>query len=168
MAAVNEKIRSAEEEQKLLAPIDEHIGAIQKKIDELRVDGTDRVTSLTSHIAVVRENANYTKEEKAAIIAADRKELEKGQEKKDYKAELTKLFANFDTVFDTPHKRFVAAQYRKFFLKVSNIATEEDFRAMYESLVAGDPKLRNQRALYMKIFGKYVKNAKEKEAELYG
>ena len=75
MAAVNEKILSAEEEQRLLAPIDEHIGAIQKKIDELRVDGTDRVTSLTSHIAVVRENANYTKEEKAAIIAADRKEL---------------------------------------------------------------------------------------------
>ena len=79
MAAVNEKILSAEEEQKLLAPIDEHIGAIQKKIDELRVDGTDRVTSLTSHIAVVRENANYTKEEKAAIIAADRKELEKAK-----------------------------------------------------------------------------------------
>lgn len=98
----------------------------------------------------------------------DRKELEKGQEKKDYKTELTKLFTNFDSVFDTPHKRFVGTQYKRFFLKVSNIATEEDFRAIYESLMAGDPKLRNQRALYMKIFGKYVKNAKEKEAELYG
>jgi predicted phosphoadenosine phosphosulfate sulfurtransferase len=98
----------------------------------------------------------------------DRKELEKGQEKKDYKAELSKLFANFDAVFDTPHKRFVGSQYKRFFVKVSNIATEKDFQDIYESLVAGDPKLRNQRALYMKIFGRYVKTAKEKEAGLYG
>ena len=41
----------------------------------LRADGTDRIIALNNHIAVVRENANYTKEEKAAIIAEDRKSL---------------------------------------------------------------------------------------------
>lgn len=96
-----------------------------------------------------------------------RKELEAPQEKKDYKAELTKLFANFDAFFDTPHKRYIATQYKKFFIKVSPIATDEDFKNIYEALIAGDPKLRTQRALYLRIYGRYLKTAKEKEAALY-
>ena len=58
MATENGKILSVEEEQKLLAPIDEYVGKIQEKIDALRVDGTDKVTYLTNHIAIVKENAN--------------------------------------------------------------------------------------------------------------
>lgn len=76
MANENGKILSLEEEQKLLAPIDKYVGKIQEKIDALRVDGTDKVTSLTNHIAIVKENANYTKEEKKSIIAAAKKDLE--------------------------------------------------------------------------------------------
>ena len=68
-------ILTAEEEQNLLRPIDEYVGKIQEKINTLRADGTDRVIALNNHIAVVRENANYTKEEKAAIIAEDKKAL---------------------------------------------------------------------------------------------
>ena len=68
-------ILTAEQEQKLLQPIDEFVGKIQEKINVLRADGTDRIIALNNHIAVVRENANYTKEEKAAIIAEDRKAL---------------------------------------------------------------------------------------------
>lgn len=70
-----------EEEQKLLAPIDEHVGEIQRKIDELRADGTDRVTALTNHIASVRDNAYYSESEKAQIIAGDKKALEKAKAK---------------------------------------------------------------------------------------
>ncbi len=75
MASQNEKILSVEEEQRLLAPIDEYVGRIQEKIDALRVDGTDKVTALTNHIAIVKENANYTKGEKADTIAEDKRQL---------------------------------------------------------------------------------------------
>lgn len=66
---------TAEEEKALLQPIDDYIGKIQEKINALRADGTDQIIALNNHIAVVRENANYTKEEKAAIISEDRKKL---------------------------------------------------------------------------------------------
>ena len=70
-------ILSAEEEEKLLKPIDEYVGKIQSQIDELRADGSDKVRSLKNHIAIVKENKNLTKEEKAKIIESDKKALEK-------------------------------------------------------------------------------------------
>lgn len=66
---------TADEEKALIQPIDDYIGKIQEKINALRADGTDQIIALNNHIAVVRENANYTKEEKAAIISEDRKKL---------------------------------------------------------------------------------------------
>ena len=60
-------ILSAEEEEKLLKPIDEYVGKIQSQIDELRADGSDKVRSLKNHIAIVKENKNLTKEEKAKL-----------------------------------------------------------------------------------------------------
>ena len=71
----NKAILTAEEEQNLLKPIDEYVEKIQAKINELRLEGTDQIIALNNHMAVVRENANYTKEEKTAIIAEDRKAL---------------------------------------------------------------------------------------------
>lgn len=70
-----EKILTPEAEQALLAPIDAYVDGIQQKINALRVDGTDRVLALNNHIAITRENANYTKAEKADIIAQDKKQL---------------------------------------------------------------------------------------------
>ncbi len=74
-----DKILSYEEEQELLQPIDSYVGAIQQQINALRADGTDRVIALNNHIAVIKENANYTKEEKKAIIAKDNEELAKAK-----------------------------------------------------------------------------------------
>ena len=71
----NKAILTAEEEQKLIQPIEEYIGEIQEKINALRTDGTDQIIALNNHMAVVRENANHTKEEKAALIAEDKKAL---------------------------------------------------------------------------------------------
>ena len=71
----NKAILTAEEEQNLLRPIDEYIGGIQEKINELRKDGTDQVIALNNHIAVVRENANLTRNEKQNIIAANKRTL---------------------------------------------------------------------------------------------
>lgn len=74
-----DKILSYEEEQKLLEPIDSYVGAIQEQINALRADGTDKVIALNNHIAIIKENANYTKDEKNAIIAADKEELVKAK-----------------------------------------------------------------------------------------
>ena len=57
-------ILSADAEEKLLKPIDEYVGKIQAQIDELRVDGSDKVRSLKNHIAIAKEDKNLSKEEK--------------------------------------------------------------------------------------------------------
>ena len=101
MATENQTVLSVEEEQKLLAPIDEYVGGIQEKIDALRVDGTDKVTSLTNQIAIVKENANYTKQEKANIIAKAKQELTqaKAVEQKN-KAEIKSLIDDAEKYLD--------------------------------------------------------------------
>ena len=70
-------IISAEEEAKLLQPIDEYVGKIQKQIDELRIEGTDKVNTLKNQIAIAKEDKNLSKEESSKIIANSKKELEK-------------------------------------------------------------------------------------------
>lgn len=77
--ADNNMILSAEAEEKLLKPIDEYVGKIQAQIDELRVDGSDKVRSLKNHIAIAKEDKNLSKEEKNSIIAKDKADLEKAK-----------------------------------------------------------------------------------------
>lgn len=86
--------------------------------------------------------------------------LEENEVTKDYRKELNYLFLHFDEHFDTPHKRKVARRYRNFYLTVMNIASSKDIKKLYESLMAGDPKLRNLRALYQNVYTKYVQDAK--------
>ena len=92
-----------------------------------------------------------------------RKEAEKGQEQKDYRQELIYLFNHMDVFFDTPHKRHVAERYRNFFMSVSAIATDADYKHIYEGLISGDPKMRAFRALYQRIYGRYISDAKKGE-----
>ena len=66
-------------EEKLLQPIEEYVGKIQAQIDELRVDGSDKVRSLKNHIAIAKEDKNLSKEEKDSIIAKDKAALEKAK-----------------------------------------------------------------------------------------
>ena len=51
-------ILSAEAEAALLKPIDEYVGKIQKQIDALRVDGSDKVRSLKNHIAIAKDKVS--------------------------------------------------------------------------------------------------------------
>lgn len=92
-----------------------------------------------------------------------RKEMEADVHQKNYKAELLKMFGNMDAYFTTPHKRHIAERYRNFFLSVSAIADQKDYKAIYEGLISGDPKLRSYRALYQRIYGRYISDAKKKE-----
>ena len=72
-------IISAEEEAKLLQPIDEYVGKIQAQIDALRVEGSDKVNSLKNQIAIAKENKNLSKEQQNKIIEDSKKQLEKAK-----------------------------------------------------------------------------------------
>lgn len=88
-------ILSADAEEKLLKPIDEYVGKIQAQIDELRVDGSDKVRSLKNHIAIAKEDKNLSKEEKDSIIAKDKAALEKAKAvEAANKDKVAKLIAN--------------------------------------------------------------------------
>lgn len=93
---------------------------------------------------------------------AARKQNE-GVVEKDYKAALLELFSDMDTYFGTEHKRYVAERYRDFFMRVSVIVDNKDCKAIYEGVISGDPKFRTYRALYQRIYGKYITQAKKKE-----
>lgn len=107
------KILTAEQEMKLRKPIDDRVGSIQKEIDSLRADGTNKVLSIQSEIDNVKRDRNYTKAEKDAAIAKYQTELEKAKavEAKN-KAEVDKLIAeaeaylkeNFDKMYFQPVK----------------------------------------------------------------
>ena len=79
MANTSSKVLTTEQEEALRQPIDDYVGKIQKEIDALRVDGTDRVQSLKNHIELVKADHNFTKDEKNAKIEADRAALEKAK-----------------------------------------------------------------------------------------
>ena len=73
------EILTEEAAAKLLQPIDEYVGKIQSRIDELRIDGTDVVQELTTHLQVIKESKLLSKEEKARLSAEDRAQLEKAK-----------------------------------------------------------------------------------------
>lgn len=92
-----------------------------------------------------------------------RRELENGEVEKDYQAQLLIMFNDMDTYFPNEHKRYVAERYRNFFIQVHTITTPKECREIYEGLISGDPKLRAFRALYNRIYGRYVAQAKKAE-----
>ena len=90
--AENSVIISSEEEAKLLKPIDEYVEKIQKKIDALRVDGSDKVNDLKNQIAIAKENKNLSKAQRDKIIENSKKELENAKKiEADNKEEIKKL-----------------------------------------------------------------------------
>ncbi len=95
MSNGNNKILTAEQEMQLRQPIDEYVGGIQKKIDSLRVDGTDKVVSYQNIIDGVKRDRTITKEEKDARLAKNQAELNKAKavEAKN-KGEVDKLIAD--------------------------------------------------------------------------
>lgn len=91
---------------------------------------------------------------------------------KDYKALLEKmLFADFDKVFTNAGRVRIGREYRKFFIKYSDLMKPGEFQKMHDALIAGDPKLRSLRALYTSVFGAYADEARsdtsrKKEVEM--
>lgn len=113
MANGNSKILTAEQEMQLRQPIDEYVGKIQKQIDSLRVEGTDRVLSVQNQIDGIKRDRTLAKDEKADQIAAKQKDLEtakavEAKNKEEVKGLIAKaeeyLKANFNKKYYQPVK----------------------------------------------------------------
>lgn len=104
--ADNNRILSAEDEAKLLQPIDEYIEKIQEQIDALRVDGSDKVDSLKNQIAVAKENKNLSKEQQGKIIEECKKELEKAKSvESENKQQISKLITDAEKYLSEHYKK---------------------------------------------------------------
>jgi methyl-galactoside transport system permease protein len=75
MANENSKILTAEQEMKLRKPIEDYVGKIQSEIDELRVDGTNKVVSLQNKIDSVKRDKTLTSGEKENQLSQLNSEL---------------------------------------------------------------------------------------------
>jgi len=85
-----------------------------------------------------------------------RRELE-GEVKKDYRAILTEMLLKHpEKYFTNPSSQRVARDYRKFFIRNASVMTDKSLRTMHDALVAGDPKLRSLRALFVTVYTDYA------------
>ena len=119
MANGNSKVLTAEQEMQIRRPIEEYVGAIQKQIDGLRVDGTDKVLSLQNTMDGVKRDRTLTKGEKEDRLTRMRRELQqaKAVESKN-KDRISKLIADaeaylkehFDTEYYVPVKESCAQE----------------------------------------------------------
>ena len=122
MVAENTKILTAEQEAQLLAPIDEHVGAIQEMINALRLNGTDKVLDIQSSLENLKRDRIYTAEEKQKRAAELKKELEKAKEvEAKNKAEVAKLIAEAES--------YLKANYGAYYQAVVASCAEENVRA---------------------------------------
>ena len=154
--AENSVIISAEEEAKILKPIDEYVEKIQKKIDMLRVDGSDKVNDLKNQIAIAKENKNLSKVQRDKIIANSKKELESAKRvEAANKEEIKKLIAEAED--------YLAKHYKKDYYDVVNNsckAAKAEENNRYEKIKA-DLKSEHQKKIAS------LKDAEEIKAEKY-
>ena len=154
--AENSVIISAEEEAKLLKPINEYVEKIQKKIDMLRVDGSDKVNDLKNQIAIAKENKNLSKVQRDKIIANSKKELESAKRVEEAnKEEIKKLIAEAED--------YLAKHYKKDYYDVVNNsckAAKAEENNRYEKIKA-DLKSEHQKKIAS------LKDAEEIRAEKY-
>ena len=154
--AENSVIISAEEEAKLLKPIDEYVEKIQKKIDALRVDGSDKVNDLKNQIAIAKENKNLSKAQRDKIIENSKKELENAKKiEADNKEEIKKLIAEAED--------YLAKHYKKDYYDVVNNsckAAKAEENSRYEKVKA-DLKSEHQKKIAS------LKDAEEIKTEKY-
>ncbi|MCB8596898.1 galactoside ABC transporter permease [Oliverpabstia sp. DFI.9.49] len=154
--AENSVIISAEEEAKLLKPINEYVEKIQKKIDMLRVDGSDKVNDLKNQIAIAKENKNLSKVQRDKIIANSKKELESAKRvEAANKEEIKKLIAEAED--------YLAKHYKKDYYDVVNNsckAAKAEENSRYEKIKA-DLKSEHQKKIAS------LKDAEEIRAEKY-
>ena len=126
------KILTVEDETKLIQPIDEYVSAIQRKVDGLRADGTNRVVELQSSIDNTKNDRVLTKGEQANLINGFKAEMEKAKQvEASHKAEVDKLIADAEG--------YLKAHYDQEYLapvKASCVAEREAAKVAYQKQLA--------------------------------
>ena len=132
MANGNSNILTAEQEMKLRQPIEGYVGKIQKKIDSLRADGTDKIVELQNLMDSIKRDRTLTKGEKESRLAKCKTELEaaKAVEAK-HKDEVSKLIADAENYLK---EHFDKDYYQA--VKASCAAEKAAAKARYQKKVA--------------------------------
>lgn len=114
MANGNSKILTAEQEKQLRQPIEDYIGKIQKKIDSLRAEGTDKVLAVQNEIDGIKKDHILTKSEKETALAENRVKLEKakGIEERN-KGEISKLVSDAENYLKAHLTRSTISRLRE-------------------------------------------------------
>ena len=143
MAKGNDKVLTAEQEMQLRQPIEDYVGKIQKKIDSLRADGSNRVVALQNSIDSAKRDRSLTKEEKENRIAGSKAELEKAKavEAKN-KDEISKLIADaeayisahFDKEYFQPLK--ASCEQEKILAKEKNTKKVAELQKAHQDILA--------------------------------
>ncbi len=134
MAKENSKILTADQEMQLRQPIEAYVGAIQEKIDSLRVDGIDKVLSCQNQIDGIKRDRNLTKAEREARIAEVQEDLNKAKEiREKNKDEIAKLIVDAEAYLKA---HFIQEYYRpvKESCKLEKARVKEQYRKNLEKL----------------------------------
>ena len=143
MASENSKILTADQEMKKRQPIDEYVGKIQKQVDSLRKDGTDKVVSLQNLMDSIKRDRALTQSERESKIAAARADLQKAKKvEENNKAEISKLIADaeaylkahFDKEYYLPVKESCEAE--KALAKVKYQKKVETLKKEHQAILA--------------------------------
>ena len=145
MSNENSKILTAEQELELRRPIEDYVGKIQKKIDSLRADGTDKVVSLQNHMDGIKRDRTLSKEEKESKLEEDRSELEKAKAvEAGNKEEISKLIADAEN--------YLKAHFEKDYYQRVKESCEQEKAAAKEKYRRNVAKLgREHQAIISKI-----------------
>lgn len=132
MANENSNILTAEQEMKLRQPIEDYVGKIQKKIDALRVDGTDKIVEIQNIMDSIKRDCTLTKGEKEDRLAKCKTELDKAKavEAKN-KDEVSKLIADAEKYLK---EHFDKDYYQA--VKASCVAEKAAAKARHQQKVA--------------------------------
>ncbi len=175
MASVKTNVLTAEQEMELRQSIDEYVGSIQKKIDALRVDGTDKVIKIQGDLDSLKRDRIYTQEEKNRIAAQKKVELKKAKDvEAKNKAEISKLIADaeaclnahfnkeyYQVVVESCQKEKVLAQekYR------ANVAQLKQEHAQTLSKLSDPHEIKDEKYVYKnRLFDAKMQLAKDIQA----
>ena len=128
----NSTILTDKQEMQLRKPIDDYIGKIQSKIDNLRAEGTDRIIFLQNNISTTKKDHTLSKGEKDKKIAEDMAALEKAKavESKN-KDEVSKLISDAEAYLKM---HFDKDYYQP--IRENCVSAKEEAKDKYQAKVA--------------------------------
>ena len=128
----NSTILTDKQEMQLRKPIDDYIGKIQSKIDNLRAEGTDRIIFLQNNISTTKKDRTLSKGEKDKKIAEDMAALEKAKavESKN-KDEVSKLISDAEAYLKMHFDKDYSQPIRE-----NCVSAKEEAKDKYQAKVA--------------------------------